>query len=263
MILLDGDPLLPAPLNGEILSWQDRSVTTTEAGRWLRQLLAKCNNETLHTTIHTLKSTPLSWCAKSGLDENTRLLLGHHSTGKKATEVYARDVLAAPLRHFDQILQQIRSGAFRPDATRSGMVTDACRPDPMEKYIHETEKDKSQESDSTDSSSSSESESDEDHKELTDPNDPVVEARIWDPDLDMFQHKKSKIVHVRAVGSQQETFSCGVRKTSEYIEVTSAEFLEFRKCKRCATAKPIKDVGALASALKKRRLEVEAAKRSL
>ena len=143
------------------------------------------------------------------------------------------------------------------------MVTDACRPDPMEKYIHETEKDKSQESDSTDSSSSSESESDEDHKELTDPNDPVVEARIWDPDLDMFQHKKSKIVHVRAVGSQQETFSCGVRKTSEYIEVTSAEFLEFRKCKRCATAKPIKDVGALASALKKRRLEVEAAKRSL
>ena len=35
----------------------------------------------------------------------------------------------------------------------------------------------------------------------------------------------------------------------------SSRFLDFRKCKRCEVAKPIKDVGALASALKKQRLE--------
>ena len=87
-----------------------------------------------------------------------------------------------------------------------------------------------------------------------------MDTKSWDPDFDMFQHSKSKIVHVRAAGSQQSSFSCGVKLTNEFEKVDEVDFLIFRKCKRCSTSKPIKDVGALASALKKRRLEVEAAR---
>ena len=63
----------------------------------------------------------------------------------------------------------------------------------------------------------------------------------------MFQQRKSGIVYVRAVGSQQESFSCGVRQTKDYEQVYIVGFLVFRKCKRCATAKSIKDVGAVAA----------------
>ena len=245
--LIYDESLLPAPAGcGE--QWQQRAVSTSEAGSWLRSLLSKRLGEIDYTTIHTLKSTPLSWCAKAGLSEPTRLMLGHHVTGKHSADVYARDVLAAPLREFDTVLQQIRNGALRPDATRSGMLSAPSQEDPKDTFAVE----ESRVPDEEDQSSSSESDScsDESHSGLVEPNDPAADDR-WDPDFDMFQHKKSKIVHVRAVGSQQKTFSCGVRETKDFEQVKSVDFLVFRKCKRCTTAKPLKDVGALASALKK------------
>ena len=254
--LIYDESLLPAPAGcGE--QWQQRAVSTSEAGSWLRSLLSKRLGEIDYTTIHTLKSTPLSWCAKAGLSEPTRLMLGHHVTGKHSADVYARDVLAAPLREFDTVLQQIRNGALRPDATRSGMLSAPSQEDPKDTFAVE----ESRVPDEEDQSSSSESDScsDESHSGLVEPNDPAADDR-WDPDFDMFQHKKSKIVHVRAVGSQQKTFSCGVRETKDFEQVKSVDFLVFRKCKRCTTAKPLKDVGALASALKKRRLELESKK---
>ena len=108
--LIYDESLLPAPAGcGEL--WQHRAVSTSEAGSWLRSLLSKRLGEIDYTTIHTLKSTPWSWCAKAGLSEPTRLMLGHHVTGKHSADVYARDVLAAPLREFDAVLQQIRNGA--------------------------------------------------------------------------------------------------------------------------------------------------------
>ena len=61
--------------------------------------------------------------------------------------------------------------------------------------------------------------------------------------------------HLFADGTTHNSFSCGVKLTSDYKQVDSSKFLEFRKCKRCEIAKPLKDVGALASALKKQRLE--------
>ena len=58
-----------------------------------------------------------------------------------------------------------------------------------------------------------------------------------------------------ADGTTHNSFSCGVKLTPDHKQVDSSKFLEFRKCKRCEIAKPLKDVGALASALKKQRLE--------
>eukprot|EP00435_Cladocopium_sp_Y103_P058747 s575_g20.t1 len=253
---LDDEALLPAPSNQGGIGWQDRAVTTSEAGKWLRSMLSKRLGCIDYTTIHTLKGTPLSWCAKAGLGETTRLLLGHHVSGKHSADVYARDVLAAPLREFDSVLQQIRNGSLRPDTTRSGMVGEACRTDPKDDFKPPDES--VAEASSSSSSSEAESSSDESVAELAMPNDPVVEEKQWDPDFDMFQHIKSQVVHLRAVGSQQESFSCGVKKTADFKEVREVDFLVFRKCKRCVVAKPIKDVGAMAAAFKKRRLESEA-----
>ena len=149
-------------------------------------------------------------------------------------------------------------GSLRPDATRSGLLSEPSREDPKETFTLPEAGDE-QGSSSSSSSSSDESSSDESHEDLLLPEDPVAEKTVWDPDFEMYQHRKSKIVHTRACGTQQQSFSCGVKLTSDYEQVLTADFLVFRKCKRCTQAKPIKDVGALASALKKRRLEFEAA----
>ena len=105
--------------NGE---WSSRAVTTSEAGKWLRHILNRMDGKSSYITAHTLKGTPLSWCATFGLDPGTRLLLGHHSTGKVSAECYGRDNLAKPLREFDVVLQQIPTKAFMPDSTRSDMM---------------------------------------------------------------------------------------------------------------------------------------------
>ena len=68
------------------------------------------------------------------------MMLGHHVTGKHSADVYARDVLAAPLREFDTVLQQIRNGALRPDATRSGMLSAPSQEDPKDIFTVEEKK---------------------------------------------------------------------------------------------------------------------------
>eukprot|EP00435_Cladocopium_sp_Y103_P073524 s448_g44.t1 len=130
-----------------------------------------------------------------------------------------------------------------PDATRSGMIGTAARQDPKETFVADAREEEPAESSS--SSSDSDSSSDESHPDLILPNDPVAEKAHWDPDFEMHQH--------RAVGTQQDSFSCGVRMTTGFQTVYEVDVLVFRKCKRCTTAKPVKDVGAAASALKKRR----------
>ena len=84
-------------------------------------------------------------------------------------------------------------------------------------------------------------------------NDPHVAPCAWDPDLIMYRNIKSKVVHVIADGGAS-SFSCGVRITQDYEQIEASAFLELRKCKRCALAKPIRTVGQFASALKKLRL---------
>ena len=55
---LEHEPMLAAPdPDGQ---WSGRAVTTTEAGKWIRNLFAKMDGEAEYTTIHSLKATPLS-----------------------------------------------------------------------------------------------------------------------------------------------------------------------------------------------------------
>ena len=122
---LDQVPMLPAPT--EDGKWTDRSTSTLEAKKWLLSILFRAlGQDPDATTIHCLKSTALSWAGKAGLSAEVRQILGHHSTGKKSHEIYNRDLLADPLRQFDLLLQRIRTGAFLPDSSRSGMMTSAA-----------------------------------------------------------------------------------------------------------------------------------------
>ena len=250
---LDHEPLLAAPkVNGE---WSSRSVTTKEAGKWIRNILLSFDSQTKFTTIHTLKSTPLSWCAKWGLDPETRALLGHHATGRGSVECYSRDVLAQPLRDFETVLERIRTKSFSPDSTRSGMVKEPTVTDPRSEFKFAPETREETEIDSAESSSSSSTSDTEsaDAEEVT-AEDPVVAPRQWDPDVEMYRNRKSLIVHVVAVGGA-ETFSCGVRISQDFEHIDKSPFLDLRRCKRCAVAKPIKTVGQMASGFEKLRLE--------
>ena len=248
-------PLLAAPTEeGE---WTNRSTSTLEAKRWLLCVLKKAlGKDPEATTIHCLKSTALSWAGKAGLGTETRLVLGHRSTGKKSHKVYNRDLLAEPLRQLDSRLQRIRTGAFLPDTSRSGMVTDKTVTDPASTYqlapIQEEEPNSCSESSSTDSSSTEQNSQDEALPGLY---NPLVTPEVWNPHFKMFKHVRTQVVHLLADGTTHNSFSCGVKLTRDYKQVDSSKFLEFRKCKRCEIAKPLKDVGALASALKKQRLE--------
>ena len=249
---MDQVPLLPAPT--EEGQWTNRSTSTLEAKKWLLSILYRALGQDLDATaIHCLKSTALSSAGNAGLSAEVRQILGHHSTGKKSHEIYNRDLLADPLRQFDLLLQRIRTGAFLPDSSRSGMMTVAATEDPKDVHRPEPTVDESSDSSSTDSSSEDESLGSDQYPDTV--YDPILQKESWNPDFHMYKHRRTQVVHLLAEGTTAGSFSCRLKLSKEYIEVETSRFLEFGKCKRCAAAKPIKDVGALASALKKQRLE--------
>ncbi len=75
-------------------------------------------------TSHSMKATMLSWAGKCGLKKNIRRVLGRHSKARDSMpELYSRDELAEPLRQLGHVVAWVSSGAFIPDATRSGRWT--------------------------------------------------------------------------------------------------------------------------------------------
>ena len=235
--------------------WTNRSTSTQEAKKWLLSVLSRAlGKDPEMTTIHCLKSTALSWAGKAGLNAETRQVLGHHSTGKHSQEIYNRDLLAEPIRQLELILQHIRTGSFLPDASRSGMITEATVEDPSKSFRREESQSESSESSSTDSSSDAATLHSDQYPENV--YDPMLEKEVWNPDFHMYKHRRTHVVRLLADGTASETFSCGLQLTADRIKVDCSRFLDFRKCKRCAAAKPIKDVGAMASAFKKQRIEV-------
>ena len=60
---------------------------------------------------HSLKHTTLAWSSKFGMDKYARTLLGHHSTGKRSLEAYARDILAPALLDYCKMLGKFAKGS--------------------------------------------------------------------------------------------------------------------------------------------------------
>ena len=209
MGILFGDifkgPILPAPdKQGD---WCSRSVTASEATKWLTELLKQNTTSLEQVSSHSLKCTTLSWLAKAGTDPHYRLILGHHSTQKGSLETYSRDVLSAPLRALDDVLRQIRVGALHPDLTRSGHIQEPSQPDCAEADQEQNE-DSSSSSGSESSSSTDSDDSDEGAVNTTSwrvvaEGDPNVQRATWGS-ATMHQHVLSKIVHLQQEGKPQD-----------------------------------------------------------
>eukprot|EP00438_Fugacium_kawagutii_P006143 Skav228576 [mRNA] locus=scaffold1470:20582:34006:+ [translate_table: standard] len=115
-------PLLPAPrLGGGFCS---RPLSTGEAAKWLRSLLKGTSNfETFRS--HSLKATLLIWCARSGLDKETRSVLGHHCSAVSGSEVvYSRHLQVRAIRKLSMLLRRVRIGlSIEDDAMREFGLT--------------------------------------------------------------------------------------------------------------------------------------------
>ena len=226
-------PILPAP--DKTGSWNRRSVSASEATKWLGELLKQGGFNLEAVTSHSLKCTVLSWLAKAGTEPHHRLVLGHHSTQKGSLETYSRDMLAAPLRAMEDVLRRIRVGALRPDMTRSGHIQEPTRPDCAADQPDQNNSDSSSSSGKSSSSSSS-SETDSDSEAAGNlltvgGTDPDVQQSSWGLGI-MYQHELSKIVHLK-LNEENSTFVCGVNARKDHAVVESTSFLEYRKCKRC------------------------------
>ena len=102
-----------------------RALTSAEGSSMMNDYMGIKKGDTAETTSHSLKATTLVWAARFGMDEPSRLLLGHHSTKENSLACYSRDLLAKPLRELGVMLLSIRNGQFLPDGTRSGWMASA------------------------------------------------------------------------------------------------------------------------------------------
>ncbi|CAE7244255.1 unnamed protein product, partial [Symbiodinium sp. KB8] len=111
-------PPLPVPREGGGAT--AGAVLTGEITAWLQRVLP--GREGLRTTAHSLKRTCLSWANKRGFDPRDKLILGGHAHDAPMVDRYGDDFAARPLRLLEELLSEIRSGAFRPDASRAGRL---------------------------------------------------------------------------------------------------------------------------------------------
>ena len=213
-------PLLPAPTASG--SWSRIPLTVTSGSNWLRSLLRGVGpNGEVPLGTHSLKATILSMASKYGLGHGIRKLLGYHAGSKEQSMLcYSRDSMSEPLRRTCEMVQQVKSGKFLPDVSRSGRFPTI---DPAD--IPEEEDDLSESS-----SSGSENEEEVDHK-----SDEVACAKVighWRPtkggeleDGQYVRHKISRCIHKLADESGLE-FICGRRMAATYEELSvKPEFL--------------------------------------
>ena len=226
-----GRPLLPSPVEGG--GWQESPVSVEVGARWLRNLLHRSGQEASSVRAlgtHSLKATCLSWAAKWGVDRETRLIMGYHSSSRsKSDVVYGRDNVAPALRVLDTIIASVAVAKFLPDATRSGMFPNSARQG--RQLVAEDE--------ISLSSEGSEDEEDKDPAEEEKAIDEVVGP--WEPSQGLretlegkpvFKHAVTRFLHV--VASEEGThFRCGRRISTSYQECKSLPKVLFPVCKQC------------------------------
>ncbi|CAE7285341.1 unnamed protein product [Symbiodinium sp. CCMP2592] len=192
--------------------WTRLPLKVSSGGAWLRSLIpgASAAPGDVQIATHSCKSTPLSWMAKRGVPAGPRRTLGYHVPRKdKSLIIYARDSLAAPLRELDQVIDEIASGRFKPDLTRSGMIANFA--DPQLPPENEEEADAI-------SSSSSEASDDEEEAPVSDEEQALEQiAGQWGPepgDGPWARHKQTRFLHkvrdearAKDIGVSDESFA--------------------------------------------------------
>jgi hypothetical protein len=218
------EPFMPVMLCSG--TWTKAKLNGHDAGLMLGKFLHTLRGNA-NIGTHSLKATILSWLAKAGVASEPRKLLGGHVVAAdESMHAYSRDSLAGPLRIMQEVMEQISSGAFDPDSSRSGRWVKKAR------VANEAVRD-SAPSSGSDSTSSSDSES-------SDPGDDKVAAvldcqgnsnSLVEQEL-LFQHKTYLTFHVLDE-SKHDVFKCGRAANTRYRMCDACPKLMVPRCRTC------------------------------
>ena len=248
-----------------------RSCTSDEITKFLNVFFKTDSSNRL--TSHSLKETTLSWAARYGIDENSRILLGHHElVGSKSLATYSRDMLSRPLQHFCAMLLNIRKDFFRPDTTRSGWMSHGVQNDsdaskkkdlahddeneslPSPSPIHSEDRLQVSQHDIDDENSELNSASDSSDSDDSNAPEEALYGRMDRPakcDVPgpLYQNNKSKVLH--KVGDALGLSRCGVKITDKFTRLDEGASLKWARCGRCFKGEVIATAEEMVEALDK------------
>ncbi|CAE7790531.1 SLC24A2 [Symbiodinium sp. CCMP2592] len=225
------DPLLPCPSSNG--SWKMIPLPCDQACSWLRSLLGNAQSDPYLANVgtHSLKRTLLSWASKRGLPRELRALLGYHTSrasGAGSELIYESDAQSAPLRALSSMIDEVSSGAFKPDKPRGQQLASelSANADPPGDEIE-----------------SSDSEGSEDEEEIDHSGDEacVAEALDWhgkvdldkiDPSCVFFRHRQSRVVHITA-DEAGANLGCGRTISGQYRKLEARPAVLHPRCKQC------------------------------
>ena len=220
------EPALPA--YSEIgHCWLSRRMATGDAALYLKEFLTSSHfsqEELERFGCHSLKVTFLSWTAKGNyLSIPDRLLMGHHvSKENQSVVAYSRDELTRIMTVVHDMLSDVKSHAFKPDANRAERLASAIDPD-LDPEFHVE---------------SSESESDVEAEAVQPASFPKQNRASWD-DLPvgminrLFVHRFSGVVHV-ACENKAKTFLCGRLNSRNFHQTLEGpNYYDMPVCKQC------------------------------
>ncbi|CAE7763885.1 SLC24A2 [Symbiodinium sp. CCMP2592] len=214
LAIKQNDPLLPCPSSNG--SWKMIPLPCDQACSWLRSLLGNAQSDPYLANVgtHSPKRTLLSWASKRGLPREQRALLGYHTSrasGAGSELIYESDAQSAPLRTLSSMIDEVSSGAFKPDKPRGQQLASelSANADPPGDEIE-----------------SSDSEGSEDEEEIDHSGDEacVAEALNWhgkvdldkiDPSCVFFRHRQSRVVHITA-DEAGANLGCGRAISGQY-----------------------------------------------
>ena len=88
-------------------------MSAGEASAWIREILRSLGFSGVDVGPHSCKATLLSWCAKAGVSQSNRLLLGCHVNGTSKTMLhFSRDAWSGPLRSLKRVVAAVAANKF-------------------------------------------------------------------------------------------------------------------------------------------------------
>ena len=258
-------------------SFGTRPMSASEGSKFIRDVCETLGIPSEGFSTHSLKVLYLSWAAKAHLPLDDRSILGYHVLPHRtSTFVYGRDNMSGPLRSLDEVLNNVLSGHFNPDSSRSGYfkkpktlrapeelepaaaeklapaflepkAKTASRPpipisvkqeEPSEYVIVSSDSECSDAASSGSSSSSSDSDSEK--KEVVQVWNGLAQRQAPRPDpldvRDKFYYNINS--HTLHSVSERDNLvtTCGRRLTSAFQELFEEPTFEFPKCRVCFQA---------------------------
>ncbi|CAE7318038.1 METTL21B, partial [Symbiodinium microadriaticum] len=245
-------PLLRAPLSSDAASLSEREIRASEITTFLRiALKSVCDEERIkRISSHSLKRTPLAWCAKFGVAEPVRSVLGRHVSATAGSQaIYAVDLATSAVKEFEQVLGRISSGSFNPDNPRAEYFVSAASTPPVAPQGDEVKAEAEEPdapmptspiivvgSDSESSSVSSDSDTGSSSEDEAPPAKVVRSEWPWSLDKALMHAKSKKCHYVMAKsGGGNAILACGKVGSGNYVAPASFDQAHFKK--RCSEVK--------------------------